>query len=424
MKSKSLLLSLIVGMIFSSCQQLSKWLDITPNETFTTFVKKGQYCEINLKTQVIGSNNLAIKQFHQEILQKNTQFDFFTKAVLLGLFQLDTRPDQTAPDSRFQIFIYDGNRWQYRDFNDVMDSPAEKSNPYIDGLRWISSQTKEKKSLESIARQLDSVIPKYVFVGPELAKWLDSNKFTFMKFDVFREHYFKGDQIVVYGESVLSLKHASLIKKYSSSRIKANIIDSLPFSQTTKGTDVTHSCNFDQKLYENMIFSKNDPKRINANVFGLQDSQGRVFIGISSLKNPKLNPESDQFLLEAENPLRPVPFCILERDKDLFALAGNQGIDPAQHLVQLQSLSLETSEGLPGLEQRLMQARSLFLVNPARVAVETQLISERELAELHHYNIPVYHADQLGEVWSWMKSYGSSGFVADPRFERGVLCLP
>ena len=119
-----------------------------------------------------------------------------------------------------------------------------------------------------------------------------------------------------------------------------------------------------------------------------------------------------------------MPFCILERDKDLFALAGNQGIDPAQHLVQLQSLSLETSEGLPGLEQRLMQARSLFLVNPARVAVETQLISERELAELHHYNIPVYHADQLGEVWSWMKSYGSSGFVADPRFERGVLCLP
>lgn len=424
MKCNYRLLLLLILFLGSSCQQLSKWLDITPNETFTTFVKKGQYCEINSKTQIIGTNNLAIKQFNQEILQKNLKLDFFTKSVLLSLFQLDTRPDQTAPDSRFQIFLYDGNKWLYRDFNDVMIPGQNKANPYIDGLRWLSSLTPNKSSLESLAKQLDNTIPKYVFVGPEFAKWLENNKSTYIKYDVFREHYFKGDQIVVYGESVLSLNHSSLIKKYRSNDRKANIISQLPFIQKNTQTSVLNYCNFDQKLYENMIFSKNDPKRINANVFGMQDSQGRVFIGISSLKNPKLNPDSDQFLLEAENPLRPVPICLVENAKDLFTIIGNQGIDPAQHLVQLQSLSLETSEGLPGLEQRLMQARSLFLVNPARVAVETQLISERELAELHHYNIPVYHADQLGEVWSWMKSLGTTGFVADPRFERGVLCLP
>lgn len=423
MKIKFILFSFSF-LILSSCQQLSRWLDLTPTEEFNSFVKTGQYCEGPTEFQIIGSNPLANNQFVNEIIKKNKSFDLYTLAAMLSLYQMDIRPEQSGPSSRIQFFIYDGKKWIYRDFNNSITQQKNQNNfPFMAGLKWLASKSPEKE-LNKIAQRFDQISPKYIFVGPVFAKWLDKNKDQFLESDSFREHFFKGDQVVVYGESIQSLNHTKIVQSFAPMQDQINVFTDLPFSQQSKDKSVSYSCNFDPKIYQEMILLNEDPRNINANVFGFKFKSGEIFIGISMQKNPQINQKTDQFLLASDNPIRPVPFCFVETKNNKLAIMGNGGIDPAQHIMQLIDLGLDQVQTAKEYEQRLMQARTLFLVKPARMAVETKLISNERLAELHHFQLPLYHSDALGEIWTWLSLPNQSTFIADPRYERGIQCIP
>lgn len=414
---------ILISFIFfcSSCQQLSKWLVITPNEEFQGLVKTGQHCSDNTKFELIGSNPLANKQFVNEIVKEDSKVNFYTLATELSLFQMDIRPEQSGPYSRFQFIIYDGKNFIYKDFHRKRNSNPKDTTPFIDGLRWLASQS-PSKNLTRVAKELDKKIPNYIFVGPVFASWLSQNKDQFLDNELFREHFFKGDQVVVYGESIQSLNHEKIAKTFTNSKEKAVVFEELPFKSDKSAANETVSCNFDQKLYKEMILSKEDPKSINANVFGFKMKNGATFIGITMINNPSVSELSDQFLLQAEHSLRPVPVCIYSSKNNQMVFMANAGIDPAQHVTQLLELSLDNVKDLPELEQRMAQARTLFLVKPARMAVETKLITQDQLSQLHHYQLPIYHSDRLAEIWSWFKSKNDIGFLADPRYERGLVC--
>lgn len=120
--------------------------------------------------------------------------------------------------------------------------------------------------------------------------------------------------------------------------------------------------------------------------------------------------------------------CYFESKNQLHSLAflASDSRDPGQHLYHLFKLNLEKVITTSDLDTLIKFSRHLFLTNPLRLIYESHRGSEKQLTELLKLNIPIYNANNLGNIIGLLidqkNEKKSHHFILDDRHEGHLSC--
>jgi hypothetical protein len=104
-------------------------------------------------------------------------------------------------------------------------------------------------------------------------------------------------------------------------------------------------------------------------------------------------------------------------------MVGHNTRDAGQILYHLIKDNVGAIADLSDLQNKIHQARHLFLNNPVRVMIESEKTSSAQLTQLLKLNFPFYHTRSLGKVLTWGEFEKKGSFIIDQRTSDYLTCL-
>ena len=413
-------LSLLLLTLLSSCAYFVEKIDAPLVKD--TYQKKVSdiptYCKGEpSQLEFIGTNEETQKEYWKMTQKAAMKFDLIDHLVLWSLVQLQSRPDQSSPTSRLQLLLNENGKTSYFDF--FSENHAHQF-PYLYGLDWILKKYGKKTSLESYADILDKNLSKKLKIGKEFAAFLAREKDNIKKDPALNSLYLRGAEVLRENETlpVLNLKEVLALYRKEVKNQKVVVNSALTPYTTNAGHQA--DCNYDFNLYDNSIFliDKTIPS---SNLFGLAFGNS-AFMASSSQKLTTIASLNSTSLFLGESKVRSSAVCVIDKaDKKIWAFS-NLSRDPGQHLFHLIRYGLSRSKNAHEVDMLIKHSRHLFLSEPVRLIIESNRSRPDQIENLLKLNLPIYNAENLGNIWAYTYMNGIPNFIIDDRNNGSFLC--
>lgn len=378
------------------------------------------YCSLEEKSdfQLVGTNNNSQKVYTEIIKNLNREkLDFMDHFALWNLLQLSIRPDQSSPTSRIQVLIQNGGKSYYFDF---FSEASENQYPLLYGIEWILKKFGKKQPLEYYARILDANIGGKLKLGKDFESFLIKNLAAIKNEPDLAPYYFRGTDVLKEDETSPTLNYQKVIKYYRKVHKdqKAVINTSLTHFETEKGN--SGNCNYDFNLYENSIFLIDKVIPV-ANLYGMAIKDS-AFLASTSQRLDVIKSLHGFPLFKGESKVRSSAVCLMDNGGNKIWTISNQSRDPGQHLFHMIRYGLPGAQTVAEVDRLIKHSRHLFLSDPVRLVIESERSNEEQIENLLKLNIPIYNADRLGNIWSYVVFKDSTRFIIDERNPGAFLC--
>ena len=211
-----------------------------------------------------------------------------------------------------------------------------------------------------------------------------------------------------------------VVNEYKKVRHKQDIIINTtlhPFS-TTKGEE--GNCNYDFNLYANSIFLIDKTLPV-SNIFGV--SRGKdAFLSSSSQNFTEARPLFGEPLLKGSSKVRSSAICSIKNKDTKIWTISNESRDPGQHLFHLIRYGLPQASSVAEVDRLFKHSRHLFLADPIRLIIESNRSDKNQIQNLLKLNVPIYHAENLGNIWGYVETKNESRFIKDERNPGDFFC--
>lgn len=413
--------SLIALSLLSSCGLFIKKMEssvVDKSVVFENREKLPTYCPIDQKYDfaMIGTNKSSQESYHR-LFGEMKNLDIIDHLMLWSLIQLQLRPDQSSPTARLQTLINYKDDVQYFDF---FSEKSEDQYPYLFGLEWILKKFNKRQTLDYYAGIIQSRFKNQLKVSEDLERFLSKNKELIKADKQLALYYFRGTEVLKKEESTPEIKLSRILAEYKKVRNKQDVIINTtlhPFS-TTKGQE--GYCNYDFNLYQNSIFLIDKTLPV-SNIFGL--SQGRnAFLSSSSQTFKEAKPLFDQPIFKGISKVRSSAICSIQNNETKIWTISNESRDPGQHLFHLIKYGLPQAGSVQEVDRLLKHSRHLFLADPIRLIIESDRSDQDQIQNLLKLNVPIYHAENLGNIWGYVRTDKESRFIKDERNPGEFFC--
>lgn len=412
----------LTSLLLLSCSTIIEKIDapIVDKEQITASRESKQtYCprDHEPKIQLVGSNSSSLESYHN-LTRQLKNLDIIDHLMLWSLLQLSLRPDQSSPTARLQTLINFKGQFYYFDFF----SEYEKDQyPYLYGLEWILKKFNKSTTLESYVNIIDGRLKDTMKVSADLERFLLKNQELIKKNDKLAPYYFRGTDVLRENESTPRINLQKVISEYRKVRKNQNVVINTtlhPFS-TTKGY-VGH-CNYDFNLYSKSIFLIDKTLPV-SNIFGLTSGKD-AFLNSSSQVFKEAESLFGGPLFKGSSKVRSAAICSMDNKNTKIWAISNESRDPGQHLFHLIKYGLPLSKNVQEVDELLKHSRHLFLSDPIRLVIESNRSDKQQIQNLLKLNVPIYHADKLGNIWGYVQTPEmSSRFIIDERNNGDFIC--
>lgn len=413
---------LFLIFFISSCAFLVEKLDkqiIEKKDYFNLLENEQNFCPIDRKfeIQLTGSSQITLEEYLDLAQKSPYSLDFIDHLVLYTLLQFTVRPDLTSATSRFQIMLHHLGNTYYFDF---LSEESENQFPMIFGLDWILKKFGKKRKIEDYVTLLKPDILKKIKISKEFELFLVRNKEKIKKDQSLVAHYFRGADVLKESETSPLLDYRKLLSIYRSFKKDQKIVINTSLIDFVTERGDKGSCNYDFNLYQNSIFLIDKEIPV-ANLFGVH-YKGSAFFASTSQKIDNFTSLSGLPLFKGISKVRSSAFCKIEKDGKKIWTLSNQSRDPGQHLFHLMRYGLLTAQSVLDVNKLMGHSRHLFLSDPIRLIIESQRSSKEQVDNLLKLNLPIYHAEKLGNIWAYTLFEEGARFIIDDRNVGAYLC--
>lgn len=413
---------LVLLLLTTSCGMLISKIEspiVEKKVVYQNRDAKPTYCAIeqNPKMQLVGANKSS-QESYLKFSSYLKSLDMIDHLILWSLTQLSLRPDQSSPTARLQTLINYKDEVHYFDFFSEYD---QDQYPYFYGLEWILKKFKKTTTLEGYAAILENRLKDSLKVSPDLESFLSKNQETIKVNTTLAPYYFRGTEVLRENESTPRIDLKNIIREYRKARKKQNIVinTSMHKFSTTKG--YVGECNYDFNLYSNSIFLIDKTLPI-SNIFGLSIGTD-AFLNSSSQTFKNAESLFGGPLFKGSSKVRSSAICSIENKDTKIWTISNESRDPGQHLFHLIKYGLPLSTSIEGVDKLFKHSRHLFLSDPVRLVIESNRSDQKQVQNLLKLNVPIYHAEKLGNIWGYVQTADkSSRFIIDERNNGDFTC--
>jgi hypothetical protein len=415
---------LFLLLLLSSCSLFISQIEnslVKDTELYANAPVIPTYCsfEDDVNFQLVGTNENSQEAYLSLIKGSKEALDFIDHFALWNLLQLSVRPDQSSATSRFQVLVHHSGKSYYFDFFSEL---PEDQYPYLYGIEWILKKFGKKRSLESYAALLSSSIGQKIKIGKDFEKFLVKNNSAIKNNPALAPYYFRGSDVLKENETAPVLDYQAVIKHYRKAKEAQRIIVNTSLTQFVTEKGSTGSCNYDFNLYDNSIFLIDKVIPV-ANLYGLSTSKS-AFLASSSQKLDTITSLKGLPLFKGESKVRSSAVCQIENNKNRIWAFSNQSRDPGQHLFHLVRYGLPSSETTAEVDKLIRHSRHLFLSDPVRLIIESSRSSKDQIENLLKLNLPIYNADEIGNIWAFTQFQEGGRFIIDDRNSGAFSCRP
>lgn len=404
----------------SSCSFLVEKID-TQLVTSTEIPRdnlKPSYCSTNrdIRFQLVGTNDNS-QAVYLEMTKNIPPVDFLDHFALWNLMQLSIRPDQSSATSRFQVIMNVKGKSHYYDF---FSEESDNQFPFLYGIEWVLKKFGKKRSLEEYANILDNFVSNKLKIGKDFENFLVKNYKEIKNNKNLSPFYLRGADILKENETSPVLNYQAVVKMYRKSQKKQNIIVNTSLSSFVNEKNSSGYCNYDFNLYNNSIFLIDKVIPV-ANLYGLANGESAFFA--SSSQHLKKLDSLDEFpLFKGQSKVRSTAVCMIENEQKKIWAFSNQSRDPGQHLFHLIKYGLPESSSISDVDTLMKHSRHLFLSDPVRLVIESKKSSKEQIENLLKLNLPIYNADDLGNIWAFTQFQKNQRFIIDARNPGAFTC--
>lgn len=440
MKLFSLPIFFITLLSFSSCaflnEKINQWM---PENSPTNVVSKNNtgatdplnYCPLGKqglsKMQLLVENEDVLKFYKQLNTHffSNPKYSFPEKAIMLTLSELMRRPDRIGPQSRFQFFIRHNNENYYFDFR-PKDKALANPQPLLNGLNYMNSLFNKNAGLYYLAQEIEKILPKEMMVSNDFEIFLKKNYALINKNDYFYENFFKGDEVITHFET---FKRGSLTNLVKNSLTNKNFnINQYNFDEKAIFTHNSNlNCNFNVTDEMNYLKAPSYVENRKSHSIALEEGNN-VFLAVASFEIDEkfTQAQKDFYFFNAKPSSAPYPFCHIANKKVDLNLFSVEGRNPEQFMQHLISYEIQKVSSQEEVNQIINFSRHLFLSNPDRILYESKKGRAAQLNFFLTMNFPIYHADNLGNIFGQAKIINNSKTLqslhSDPRTQASIWC--
>ncbi len=415
---KNILFFLIIS-ILSSCSYLTKKFEQyneKPNENKAANAKKLNYCPTNSKLQYISEDEYTskfYKNFHPNLFE-NKNLSFIEKAIMFSLVEMSRRPDEASPYSRLQIYLKQNGKSYYYDFR-PKNIKDDTQMPFIKGMDYLTNKFVHKKSLLSLASELDSIIPKDIGVSLGFEKFLKDNSSDLLNNDELAKRFFKGDEAITRYETFDRINYKNIIQQYllvSSHNDKYEFDKNGLNANTSDKENYKTNCNYDLSKETSLHDEIMNNKQNKSHYFALKDGD-HFFLAVSSnsLQKPFKTAPKMAYFMKTNPTSSPLPICEFIGANQEIILFSNVGRSPIQHLQHLEAYEIDQVHSAFTLNEFLGFSRHLFLTNPDRILYESKRGRKAQLDFFLEMNFPIYHVEDMGNI------FGHATFTSEKQKE-------
>jgi hypothetical protein len=364
----------------------------------------------------VGSDASALENYLALTSGGAMKLDHLDHFALWSLAQMSIRPDQSSASSRLQIIIQHRGENFYFDF---FSEGKQGQYPYLYGIEWVLRKLGKKRTLEEYARMLDNSGQQFR-VGRDLAAFLTKHKQEIRDQEQLAPLFIRGNEVLKEEETVPRLNFLKLVSNYRRAEKNQKMVVNTSLIPFISEGAVRASCNYDFNLYANSIYliDKTIPA---SNLFGLSTAGGS-FLAASAQRIDKIAPLDGQPIFAGESRVRSSAVCLVEGEGRNIWSISNHSRDPGQHLFHLFRYGLAQARSVQEVDTLKRYSRHLFLSDPIRLIIESIRSDDAQIADLLKLDLPIYHADKLGNVWTYTQFEGLSRFVVDTRNPGAFLC--
>ncbi|EQC49297.1 hypothetical protein M899_1563 [Bacteriovorax sp. BSW11_IV] len=375
------LISILVLSFLSSCALIVEADKGQEDIVLKEKSKNDFMCDQNHKSQLLTQTNESDELLSKlKLKNKLTSTESF---VVLVLAEMLYSPYIFSPDAKMQILEIEGDKRSHAFYNG-------ESN-LIWTLNDILKNDKKSRSLYALATLVEKSAPDRISISDRFSTFLQEYKDKLYQIPSYKKYYFRAGQILKENETIPKVNLASLVSKYLSKKVKPEVQHYLFDYKTDKDN---YKCNFDLNIYDNSIYMVSDTTRVFRGQIGLQDGKKALYATISF--TPQLDSDRSDFLFYSSKKVTPSGLCFNTNNNNVFM--SSKGPDPGQllhkHIVKMTNVHNEQD-----LERALTAPRFLILVPPKRLVLETKRTKIEELEYLQGLNMPIYHTDNIGNIW-------------------------
>lgn len=416
---------LLLVFLFSSCANFIKGMDKEEyNFKILPRVEKTYCAQPVISSSVFGPNPESTEEF-ENFLKRHRDLSTVETFVLWSLVQIAYHPETNSPTAELKILFVSTEEKPQKIIDFWHFRPQTNLYPYISGLSSILKYYKSKHSLKSLALILEHEFTPYATVDDKLEIFLKDYKNNLAGNEILNGIFIKADEVLRHKEKFKRISYRTIIKLSE----EQNHTDEVPVPpkkiKLANLKETTITCDFKMDQYEESIYAV-QPDSIPSTTFGL--SQKNISILAVSSQKPKFESLAESYLMAGEGK-DTTAICYFENKTKMHSLAfiASDSRDPGQHLFHLFKLNLEKVATPTDLDTLLKFSRHLFLTDPLRLIYESHRGSEKQLTELLKLNIPIYNANQLGNINGLIINHAKEKpsnhhIVVDDRVEGHLTC--
>ncbi|WP_164848312.1 hypothetical protein [Halobacteriovorax sp. HLS] len=412
--SKNFIFGFIL-LLLSSCSLFIE-LDQPKEKIVFNNLNNQKYCKKKDSLVLASQSGSEMKEVKDQLLSyankyKLSPIEVFTSWALIQLY---LRPDQVSPSSSLQFIDTNKDDFDYFSFNEK----KYNGRLYFESLQSLLKKYNSKRSLKEIALIVDKVISPFQVIDKQLSNFLYKNRQSISENNSSKSIYFKGHQVLREGEALRSYSMENLLKNVKLKKRKAN-----NFLFTEKiGNDTYVKCNFDLNIYRKGIYLIEDNDGENSHPFAITYA-GQTFMAMTSqLTDPKkLHKNTYNFNSTSTQTHKAI--CKVTRGNKQITMISSSGRDSGQHLFNLLDYKISSSKNRDELIEILNFPRYLFLLNPKRMIYESSRSSSSQIQSFLDTGFPIYHYQNLGNIWVSYQIDGKSGLILDGRRKSSLSCL-
>lgn len=418
---------LIFAFLFSSCANFIKRMDKEEfNFKILPRVEK-TFCEKPEVTTSVFSQNPDSSEEFEIFLKRHRELGPVESFVLWSLVQMAYHPDTNSPTAELKIILMspeDSTIKKSKSVDFWHFKPQVNLYPYISGLISILKYYNSKHTLSSLASLLDQELSAYATVDDQLESFLKTYKPQLAANEVFKSVFLKADEVLRHKEKFKRISFRTVVKLAEDQSHTDEVPISPSHIHMENFKDATILCDFKMDQYEESVYAV-QPESVPAATFALTHKNTSI-MAVSSMK-PKFDSLAETYLMGGES-ADTTAICYFENKTKTHTLSfiTRDSRDPGQHLFHLFKLNLEKVETPLDLDTLLKFSRHLFLTDPLRLIYESHRGSDKQLTELLKLNIPIYNANQLGNIngviMNHEKGKTSHHIVIDDRVEGHLSC--
>lgn len=368
--------------------------------------------------QLVSSNHSAQSTYQQFVWNKyNNKLDIFDHFALWSLMQLTVRPDQSSPTSRLQILFHHQGQSKYFDF---YSETNDDQFPYLYAIEWVLKKFGKKTNLEYYASILHSLPTNKLTIDQDFESFLTKNIEAIRNNPDLMSYYLRGNEILQEDESPPTIDYHKIISLFRKAQKNQSITITTTLTPFKTKNGDQGSCNYDFNLYDNSIFLIDKVIPV-ANIFGLS-LKDEAFLATSSQKIEPLTALGNSSLIKGNSKVRSSAVCVIENENSKIWTVSNNSRDPGQHLFHLLRYGLTSTTKFSEVDKLIRHSRHLFLSDPVRLIIESERSDPEQVGNLLKLNLPIYNADKLGNIWSYVSLNHDNRFIIDDRNTGTFLC--